>query len=99
MRPWQRAARVAGHQTLLHRENEVVSRAQRRGSRDRLSPAQPLLKAVNGLAEAFGQQSLLGQAQFLDVIQQLVGLGEEPAPMLLGAVQPVEDDGSHGAGR
>jgi hypothetical protein len=66
--------RISRHQTLLHREDEIVRGVQRGRRQRRVGAAETDLQGANRLAQRLGNFTLIVEAQPLDVVEQAVGL-------------------------
>jgi len=74
---------VGGHQSLLDRENEVVSRMEGGRGYGRIAPAQPELQRVDRFAQSRWRVGLVLKTEHLDVIEQDVRFGEQGLPASL----------------
>lgn len=76
-RPW--IFRIGGHEPLLHGEHEVLRGIERRGRERWIAAAEPDLQGPNRLAESERRLAFVVEPEHLDVVEQLVRLGEKDA--------------------
>lgn len=69
--------RVGGHDSLLHREDEVVSGGERGGRDGRIAPPEPDLKRADRLTQRGRRLARVAEPQRLDLLQQKVRFGKQ----------------------
>jgi hypothetical protein len=76
--------RVGGHDPLLDGEDQVMRRVEGGRREGWVAAAEPDLQGSDGFAQTDGHLVLVPEAEILDFVQQIVGLGEEQTPARVG---------------